>query len=290
MSNLKAPQNLCLGQTDKSVTSISTTYFVPQPLPHKSHYVQNRLFVGGLPKSASKREIAMLMRQFGEITETNLIDDGCRRFAFVTFENIDSADAVLSLYHRGRPFLIKGCPVAINRAYFKPKKVDGSKGKYSSMESDDTNHAFGVYHNGTVYFDHNSPMQYMPAYSPNNYVNNPYYEPQQNYYYGENAPLVKCPMYQQTYKTEYNINQNVNISQVVNSVFNHSFDNSDFSSSNEQNSQDGLVTGNDLDNSNAGNRVIYEQGIQPASPHNALISPITGYWCTDAKCMQKIPE
>ena len=117
-------EKLCLFETKDSVTSISTMDFVPQPLDAKSHFVRNRIFVGNFPDTATQKDINSAFRPFGQIIETNIIDspNSISRYGFVTFQSIDSADAVLGLYSRGREFRVCGEVVTINHALFKPKK------------------------------------------------------------------------------------------------------------------------------------------------------------------------
>jgi len=120
---------LCLRETNFTVTSVSTLNFVPQPIQEKSHFVQNRIFVGGFPASTSQKEMNDVFCMFGEIIEINIIesDDGFKRYGFVTFRLISSADAVLSHYYnnRGREFSIRGHALNLSRALFKPKKQKG---------------------------------------------------------------------------------------------------------------------------------------------------------------------
>ena len=117
-------EKLCLYETKDAVTSISTMDFVPQPLDEKSHFIRNRIFVGNFSDFATQKDINCAFRPFGKIIETNIIDssNSTGRYGFVTFENIDSADAVLCLYSRGREFRVRGEVVTINHALFKPKK------------------------------------------------------------------------------------------------------------------------------------------------------------------------
>jgi len=127
MSNEK----LCLYETKDSVTSISTMDFVPQPLDEKSHFIRNRIFVGNFPDTATQKDINSAFRPFGKIIETNIINspNSTSRYGFVTFQSIDSADAVLGLYSRGREFKVCGDVVTINHALFKPKKRTGTSVK-----------------------------------------------------------------------------------------------------------------------------------------------------------------
>ena len=124
MQKSQCQEKLCLYETNDSVTSISTMDFVPQPLDEKSHFIRNRIFVGNFSDTATQKDINVAFRPFGKIIETNIIDspNSTGRYGFVTFQSIEAADAVLSLYSRGREFRVQGDIVTINHALFKPKK------------------------------------------------------------------------------------------------------------------------------------------------------------------------
>ena len=131
---------LCLRETNFTVTSVSTLNFVPQPIHEKSHFVQNRIFVGGFPPNTSQKEMSDVFSVFGEIIEINIIqsDDGYKRYGFVTFRLISSADSVLSLYYSGKEFLIRGHTLNLSRALFKPKKQK-MKSVYNIVDGNTTN-------------------------------------------------------------------------------------------------------------------------------------------------------
>ena len=150
-------EKLCLYETKDSVTSISTMDFVPQPLNEKSHFVRNRIFVGNFPDTATPKDISNVFSQFGRIIETNIIDSRSAggRYGFVTFQSIDSADAVLSLYSRGREFKVNGEVITINHALFKPKKCINAKSITNDsrpMMTIDGRSVIAEYVNGMVYF------------------------------------------------------------------------------------------------------------------------------------------
>ena len=130
-------EELCLMETKDSVTSISTIDFVPQPLNEKSHFIRNRIFVGNFPDSATQRDINYAFHQFGNIIETNIIESSncTNRYGFVTFQTIAAADTVLRLHSQGKEFLVKGEPVTINHALFKPKKRCSPKTVLTSTNS-----------------------------------------------------------------------------------------------------------------------------------------------------------
>ncbi|CAE7191839.1 RBG1 [Symbiodinium natans] len=60
------------------------------------------LFVGSLPRTATRESIAACFRQFGDVVDVQLklaADGLCKGFAFVTFKEGDSALRVLDNYH-----------------------------------------------------------------------------------------------------------------------------------------------------------------------------------------------
>ncbi|CAK8687858.1 unnamed protein product [Clavelina lepadiformis] len=158
----KLLEKLCLRENGFSVTSISTTNFDPQPINEKSHFVQNRIFVGNFPSSATHKDVSNVFRPFGEILQTNIVDKPkfTTRYGFVTFRTIEAADVVLSLYARGRQFVVKGFPVSINRAVFKPRKQllvnkllrCPNTGYYKCVMDMGGDKVTAEFVNGTVYF------------------------------------------------------------------------------------------------------------------------------------------
>ncbi|XP_076824432.1 uncharacterized protein LOC143470285 [Clavelina lepadiformis] len=158
----KLLEKLCLRENGFSVTSISTTNFDPQPINEKSHFVQNRIFVGNFPSSATHKDVSNVFRPFGEILQTNIVDKPkfTTRYGFVTFRTIEAADVVLSLYARGRQFVVRGFPVSINRAVFKPRKQllvnkllrCPNTGYYKCVMDMGGDKVTAEFVNGTVYF------------------------------------------------------------------------------------------------------------------------------------------
>jgi len=69
----------------------------------------------------TQKDIIKVFSAFGEILETNIVETESKRFGFVTFKDIATADAVLSYYYRGVDFYINGYVAKLNRAHFKPK-------------------------------------------------------------------------------------------------------------------------------------------------------------------------
>ena len=120
-------EKLCLSETTDSVISISTPLYVPQPIAEKSHYVQNRLFVGGFPLATASKELGNVFRNYGEIIESNIVqaEIATKCYGFVTFspKHMTAANLVLLEYSRGRVFSLNGKALIISRAVFKPKKV-----------------------------------------------------------------------------------------------------------------------------------------------------------------------
>eukprot|EP00933_Yihiella_yeosuensis_P046157 TRINITY_DN4163_c0_g1_i1.p1 TRINITY_DN4163_c0_g1~~TRINITY_DN4163_c0_g1_i1.p1 ORF type:complete len:339 (-),score=109.10 TRINITY_DN4163_c0_g1_i1:42-1058(-) len=60
-----------------------------------------KIFVGGLPRTATEESVKAHFSQYGTVTETQMkmADDGqCKGFAFVTFEDASSTKAVLDNY------------------------------------------------------------------------------------------------------------------------------------------------------------------------------------------------
>lgn len=287
----KEPKNLCLGQTEKSVTSISTACYVPQPLPNKSHYIQNRIFVGNIPLRATKPEIMYMFRQFGEITETNLIEDDCRRFGFVTFVSIDSADAVLSLYQRGRPFVIRGCPVTLNRAYFRPKKVEDGQSKYEACKperelNNEGQTVTGFYCNGTVYYNpipnvQNCTMPYCGPYNFNRPQPDVHYSPTlppapKHYIQPVPLPPPTIPVFQQMYQAKYNINHNVRIHQFVQNIPQSVGAAEHFETCDSGNAS--MQGGSSCEELNQIEKAKNDQEKQS--------NILNGYWCNDKRCCQ----
>jgi len=149
-------ENLCLRETEDSVTSVSTLSYVPQPLEEKSHYIQNRIFVGNLPAWARGRDLSAVFGRFGEVLETNIVKlGGNRRCGFVSFANVHAADTALRAYCSGKRFLVDGHTLILGRAHFKPKKHMDFHGTRSPQNRSGT-HAVGdtmifYPHSGTVY-------------------------------------------------------------------------------------------------------------------------------------------
>jgi len=119
-------EKLWLKETPRTVTSISTQNFVPQPVKEKIHYIQNRLFIGGIPKNATSKDLAALFKSYGRIISSNIIDSvGCLwNYGFATFHPklISASDIVLAEYSHGKNFCIDEKILKISRALFKPKK------------------------------------------------------------------------------------------------------------------------------------------------------------------------
>jgi len=119
-------EKLWLKETPRTVTSISTQNFVPQPVKEKIHYIQNRLFIGGIPKNATSKDLAALFKSYGRIISSNIIDSvGCLwNYGFATFHPklISASDIVLAEYSHGKNFCIHEKILKISRALFKPKK------------------------------------------------------------------------------------------------------------------------------------------------------------------------
>jgi len=80
-----------------------------------------KLFVGGIPISLNNPEFKKYFEQFGAVTEAQVMterDTGrSRGFGFVTFQEEDTAEKVLTLQHS-----IQGKPVEVKKA--EPKKVE----------------------------------------------------------------------------------------------------------------------------------------------------------------------
>jgi len=80
-----------------------------------------KLFVGGIPISLNNPEFKKYFEQFGPVAEAQIMterDTGrSRGFGFVTFQDEDTAEKVLSLQHS-----IQGKPVEVKKA--EPKKVE----------------------------------------------------------------------------------------------------------------------------------------------------------------------
>jgi len=123
-------EKLCLKETPRTVTSISTPNFAPQPIEEKIHYIQNRLFIGGIPKNATSKDLAALFKSYGRVIDSNIIDSiGCLwNYGFVTFHPklISASDIVLAEYSHGKNFCIHEKVLKISRALFKPKKQNMS--------------------------------------------------------------------------------------------------------------------------------------------------------------------
>jgi len=119
-------ENLCLEETNSSVTSISTQVHVPQPIKDKAHFVHNRIFVGGFPKSTLNKDLASVFQSYGEVIEANVIisNDGSKVYGFVTFhpQHANVVDIILHQYAHGKVFYLRDKPLLISRAAFKPKK------------------------------------------------------------------------------------------------------------------------------------------------------------------------
>ena len=127
--NAKVAAKLCLEETLDSVISISTERFVAQPINDKSHFVRNRLFLQGFPKKASGKELREAFSTFGKAIDSNIVkphDNSYWCYGFVTFHpdhGIHSVDQILDAYFHGKEFKIRGRPLRISRAVFKPKKL-----------------------------------------------------------------------------------------------------------------------------------------------------------------------
>jgi len=121
-------ENLCLEETNNSVTSISTSVHVPQPIKDKAHYVHNRIFVGGFPKSTLNKDLVAVFQSYGEVIEANVIisNDGSKVYGFVTFHphHANVVDIILHQYAHGKVFYLRDKPLLISKAAFKPKKLN----------------------------------------------------------------------------------------------------------------------------------------------------------------------
>lgn len=119
-------KKLCLNETPETVTSISTPNFAPQPIDEKCHFVQNRLFVGGIPKHTTSKDLAVLFRTYGKVIDTNIVqaEHWQWNYGFVTFhpKQMSASDIVLAEYFYGKDFSIKGKALKVSRAVFKPRK------------------------------------------------------------------------------------------------------------------------------------------------------------------------
>jgi len=123
-------EKLCLKETPRTVTSISTPNFAPQPIEEKIHYIHNRLFIGGIPKNSTSKDLAALFKSYGRVIDSNIIESiGCLwNYGFVTFHPklISASDVVLAEYSNGKNFCIHEKVLKISRALFKPKKQNMS--------------------------------------------------------------------------------------------------------------------------------------------------------------------
>ena len=156
---LRNQEELCLSETKDSITSISTTDYVPQPVNEKSHIIRNRIFVGNFPDSATHKDISSVFCIYGKIIETNIVDspNSMARYGFVTFQNIAVADEVIRLSSQGKEFKVKGKVVTINRALFKPKKHSCNKFVLNASNSQsimvvDGRPVVALFANGMAYF------------------------------------------------------------------------------------------------------------------------------------------
>uniref|UniRef100_H2XRI8 RRM domain-containing protein n=1 Tax=Ciona intestinalis TaxID=7719 RepID=H2XRI8_CIOIN len=152
---MSSNEHLCLRETKNSITSKSTVHYVPQPVYNKTHYIQNRLFISGFSNDTTHKDIMDTFRPYGQVIEANIVQsasDYGKRYGFVTFHSIASADTILRHYNLGRKFMVNGKYVTIQRALFKPKN------KIENLRKFPTNHTATVNSNEVVQLPSNENL------------------------------------------------------------------------------------------------------------------------------------
>ncbi|MES1921555.1 hypothetical protein MHBO_003084, partial [Bonamia ostreae] len=92
---------------------------------HFNKSKNNTIYVSNLPKMADEKTLKTVFSKFGKIREAILIKDivtkESKRFGFVAFEKIDSAEKVMSQIDN---FEIDGCFINVSyaRSAYEPKK------------------------------------------------------------------------------------------------------------------------------------------------------------------------
>lgn len=143
---------MCVSETQESVTSISTSRYVPQPIENRPHFVCNRLFVGGFPPGTTSKQLSSVFSSYGTIISCNVLaEDASKNYGFVTFQETSSAEAVMeeALMKTG-VFQIGGCLLKIKRALFKPKRGTCSEAKHSRYRG---RHDVVKFYGGTAEMD-----------------------------------------------------------------------------------------------------------------------------------------
>lgn len=91
--------------------------------------IPNRIFVGGIPQTASQDELRDYFRHFGHVKDARIITDtrgNSKGFGFVTYDNENDASKVLSL--KEEDLIFKENKLNIGHAFRKKNNFDQNQG------------------------------------------------------------------------------------------------------------------------------------------------------------------
>ena len=142
MNNFVYPE-LCAFENRYLVNSCVTSEKVALPIENKFHQIRNRLFVKGIPRGTTTKELKQFFSVNGKVIDCNILEAKKPNqeflYGFVTFHQTNGDKIVSKLicdFRNGKVnFEFNNCNLLIDHAFFKQKKKSKTQSSIGTTDN-----------------------------------------------------------------------------------------------------------------------------------------------------------